>query len=85
MIIFSNGCRIFNNEQDARNTILNWIKSSQAIALNSAYRVSEIKEKSKIERNGIRHIFYFYDWTTKESKKPFINSFSYLERNIEIF
>lgn len=83
MTIFSNGHRIFNNEQDARNTVLNWIKSSQAMSLNYSYCVGEIKEKIKVERKGIRHIFYFYDWPTKKYKKPCFNSYSYLERNIE--
>ncbi len=83
MTIFSNGYRIFNNEQDARNTILDWVKSRQVFVQNYAYCVSEIKEKIKVERKGIRHIFYFYDWTTRECKKPNFNSFSYLERNIE--
>ena len=81
MKIFSNGYQIFNDEQDARNAVLSWIKSSRAIAQNYAYCVGEIQEKTKVERKGIRHIFYFYDWTAKDSK-PCINSYSYLERNI---
>ena len=81
MKIFSNGYQIFNDEQDARNTTLRRIESSRAIAQNYAYYVGEIQEKTKVERKGIRHIFYFYDWTTKGSK-PCFNSYSYLERNI---
>jgi hypothetical protein len=83
MKIFSNGYQVFKDEQDARTAVLSWIKSSRTIAQNYAYRVGEIQEKTKVERKGIRHIFYFYDWTTKECKKPCINSYSYLERNIE--
>jgi hypothetical protein len=82
MKVFSNGYIIFNDEQDARNSVLGWIKSRRNIASNYAYCVGEIQEKIKVERKGIRHIFYFYDWTTKDSK-PCFNSCSYLERNIE--
>ena len=82
MRIFSNGYQVFKDEQDARNTILSWIESSRTIAQNYAYRVGEIQEKAKVERKGIRHIFYFYDWTTAKCEKPCINSYSYLERNI---
>ena len=83
MKVFSNGYQIFKDEQDARNAVLSWIQSSRAIASNYAYRIGEIQEKTKVERKGIRHIFYFYDWTTKESKKPCITSYSYLEREIK--
>lgn len=83
MKIFSNGYQVFKDEQDARNTILSWIKSSRNIALKYSYHVGEIKEKTKVEQKGIRHIFYFYDWTTKKCEKPCLNSYSYLERNIE--
>ena len=82
MKIFSNGYQVFKDEQDARNTILKWIESSRAFAQNYAYRVGEIQEKTKVEQKGIRHIFYFYDWTTAKCEKPCINSYSYLERNI---
>ena len=82
MKIFSNGYQVFKDEQDARNTVLSWIESSRVIAQNYAYCVGEIQEKTKVERNGIRHIFYFYDWTTAKCEKPYINSYSYLERNI---
>ena len=82
MKIFSNGYQVFKDEQDARNTVLSWIESSRVIAQNYAYCVGEIQEKTKVERNGIRHIFYFYDWTTAKCEKPCINSYSYLERNI---
>lgn len=83
MKIFSNGYQVFKDEQDARNTVLGWIKSSRKIALKYSYRVGEIQEKTKVEQKGIRHIFYFYDWITKRSEKPRFNSYSYLERNIE--
>lgn len=83
MKVFSNGYQIFNNEEEARKAVLSWITSSRAIAQNYAYCVGEIQEKTKVERKGIRHIFYFYDWTAKECKKPSITSYSYLERNIE--
>lgn len=82
MKIFSNGYQIFNNEQEARNAVLSWIESSRANSADYAYRVSEIQEKTKVERKNIRHIFYFYEWTTKSCKKPYITSYSYLERNV---
>jgi hypothetical protein len=82
MKIFSNGYQIFNNEEEARTAVLSWTESSRAIAQKYAYRVGEIQEKTKVERKGIRHIFYFYDWTTAKCEKPCINSYSYLERNI---
>lgn len=82
MKIFSNGYQVFNNEQEAREAVLSWITSRRAIASNYAYRVGEIQEKTKVERKGIRHIFYFFDYTTKDSK-PCFNSCSYLERNIK--
>jgi hypothetical protein len=81
MKIFSNGYQIFNDEEEARKAVLSWITSSRAIAQNYAYCVGEIQEKTRVEQKGIRHIFYFYDWTTKDSK-PCFNSYSYLERNI---
>jgi hypothetical protein len=81
MTIFSNGYRVFSNEQDARDTILNWTKSSRDYVSRYSH-VSEIKEKTKVERKGIRHTFYFYDWRN-EGEKPSFNSYSYLERNIE--
>ena len=83
MKIFSNGYQVFNNEQEARNAVLGWIKSRRAIAQHYAYCVGEIQEKTKAEREGVRHIFYFYDWPTKDTKKPCFNSCSYLERTIE--
>ena len=82
MKIFSNGYQVFSNEQEARNAVLGWLKSRRTIAQRYAYCVGEIQEKTKVERKGIRHIFYFYDWTTKDTKKPCFNSRSYLERNI---
>lgn len=82
MKIFSNGYQVFKDEEDARNTTLRRIESSRAIAQKYAYRVGEIQEKTKVEQKGIRHIFYFYDWTTAKREKPCINSYSYLERNI---
>ena len=83
MEIFSNGYQVFKDEEEARKAVLSWITSSRNIALKYSYRVGEIKEKTKVEQKGIRHIFYFHDWPTKRYEKPCINSYSYLERNIE--
>ena len=82
MKVFSNGYQIFKDEQDARNTTLRRIESSRAMSQRRGYYVSEIQEKTKVERKGIRHIFYYYDWITKDDTKPYFNSYSYLERNI---
>lgn len=83
MRIFSSGYTIYNSETDARTTIINRLNSYRTDCLRWSDYVSEIQEKLKKEKQGIRHIFYFH-YGDSANNKLSITSFSYLERKIGV-
>lgn len=84
MTIFSSGYTIYNNETEARTAILNQLNSYRIDCLRWSEYVSDIQEKLKIEKQGIRHIFYFHYCGSLANQKPSTTSFSYLERKIGV-
>jgi hypothetical protein len=86
MKIYSNGCNVFSSEEHARESIYGLVEKSRQLCLNSTtfpyYFVGNIQEKVKIEKKGVRHIFYFYTKPFSADEKPSIWSHSYLEREI---
>lgn len=82
MKIFSSGYTIYNNEEEAHTAVLNQLNSYRTDCMRWSKYVSDIQEKLKKERQGIRHIFYYRFWYSSMNQKPSITSFSYLEREI---